>query len=542
MYTVLVVDDEAIVCQGIKEFLESSDINVTKVLTAWNGYEALDYLRMESVDLVLTDIQMDGLNGIELMESILAEKPDIPVVVISAHDEFHYAQMCIRLGARDYLIKPVLLTQLTEVVSRELSDRKEKYKLLLEDSLKLKFSMTGMSSLRTHFLNEVLTGSLEHDDECRYIFEHLGVELSGPYFAVYVVELLWSHAGLWGETIRSLRDRNLLKYAAFNIIEETLTDWNTLAFYGQGNRIMVILQLGDSEDERNRMDGLTKLNLIGNTLASNIRHYLHMEAVIGISSIRNGLEGLPDGYREANDAAKWHGLYGNHNVFYAADFSLKKLRAAVNWQEKTDTFVEWIKIGKKQEDVQESVSKFITDISPALEGEDSTAGIPLSIAYRVYATLLDMKETVGDRYKALDPLLFFQFPLSGMEQKKRLSAFLSEAAGLVHTSMTDQDQAIIQMTIQFIRIHYRSKGLKIQNVAEHVHLSPNYLSYLFKQIIGETIWEFVTKIRMEEAKQLLVNTTKKRYEIADEIGYESPEHFSRMFKRYFGESPNTIRG
>ncbi|WP_217594495.1 response regulator [Cohnella sp. GbtcB17] len=110
MYTVLVVDDEAIVCRGIKDSLEASDLNISQVLTAWNGYEALDYVRMESVDLVLTDIQMDGMNGIELMESILSEKPDIPVVVISAHDEFQYAQHCIRLGARDYLIKPVLLS------------------------------------------------------------------------------------------------------------------------------------------------------------------------------------------------------------------------------------------------------------------------------------------------------------------------------------------------------------------------------------------------------------------------------------------------
>nr|WP_256454861.1 response regulator [Cohnella sp. GbtcB17] len=110
VYTVLVVDDEAIVCRGIKDSLEASDLNISQVLTAWNGYEALDYVRMESVDLVLTDIQMDGMNGIELMESILSEKPDIPVVVISAHDEFQYAQHCIRLGARDYLIKPVLLS------------------------------------------------------------------------------------------------------------------------------------------------------------------------------------------------------------------------------------------------------------------------------------------------------------------------------------------------------------------------------------------------------------------------------------------------
>ncbi|RAV17845.1 response regulator [Paenibacillus contaminans] len=542
MYTVLVVDDEAIVCQGIKEFLEMSDLNISQVFTAWNGYEALDYLRMETIDLVLTDIQMDGMNGIELMESILSEKPDIPVVVISAHDEFEYAQKCIRLGARDYLIKPVLLPQLVQVVGRELSERHEKYKRLLEDSLKLKFSMTGISSMRSYILNEIVTGSLEDTDDYLFIFEQIGLKLEGPYFATLVIELSWERAGIGGGAIQSLRDRNLLKYAAVNIIEETLAEWNAVAFYGQGNQIATIVQFHESEYAPGRAEHISKLNLIGKTLAANIQGYLHMEAVVGISPLRLGLQALPEGYRDAAKAVKWHALYANHNVFYAEDFSLKEASVQVNWQEKTDRFIESVKTGKKPEEAGETVRRFIADIAPVLESDDSTAGIPLSIAYRVYASLLEMKETVGDRHKALEPILFFQFPLTGDELKKRLAVFLSEAAELVHSSMSDHDQAVIQQSIAYIRLNFRNKGLKIQDVADHVHLSPNYLSYLFKQITAETVWEFVTKLRMEESRQLLMNTYKKRYEIADEVGYESPEHFSRVFKRYYGESPNTVRG
>ncbi|WP_409342646.1 response regulator [Paenibacillus sp. MBLB4367] len=541
MYTVLVVDDEAIVCQGIKEFLETADLNISQVLTAWNGYEALDYLRMESIDLVLTDIQMDGMNGIELMESILSEKPDIPVVVISAHDEFEYAQKCMRLGARDYLIKPVLLPQLIQVVGRELSERHETYKRLLEESLKLKFSMTGMTSMRSYILNEIIAGTLEPDDYM-FIFEQIGLKLAGPYYAVLALELFWERAGVRGGAIQSLRDRNLLKYATVNIIEETLADWNAVAFYGQGNQIVTILQVQETDYARNKAENISKLNLIGKSLAANIHGYLQMEAVVGISPLRPGLQALPESYRDAAKAAKWHALYENHHVFYAGDFSLKEASVKVNWQEQAERFVDKIKTGKQPGDVEDAVRRFIEDISPVFESDDSTAGIPLSIAYRVYASLLEIKETVGDRYKALDPILFFQFPLTGIEIKERFTEFLSKAAGLIHTSMTDHDQAIIQQSVAYIRRSFRNKGLKIQDIADHVHLSPNYLSYLFKQIAGETVWEFVTKLRMEESRQLLLNTHKKRYEIADEVGYESPEHFSRVFKRYYGESPNTVRG
>lgn len=535
MYTVLVVDDEAIVCQGIKEFLEASNLNISQVLTAWNGYEALDYLRMESVDLVLTDIQMDGMNGIELMESILSEKPEIPVVVISAYDAFEYAQKCIRLGARDYLIKPVQLNQLTEVVDRELSKRDAKFKLLMEDSLEAKFSMSGLASLRTYILNEMITVPFEDARDYPYIFEQINIPLEGGFFSVFVIELLW-------KTGYSLRDRNLYKYAAVNIVEESLKDWRVLPFYGQGNRIVTILQFSESEEEiGSQTEAISKMNLAGRMLIDNFRQHLHMDAVIGISPLQQGLKALPGCYKDALEATKWQGLYENHHVFYAGDFSFKKAQTDVDWLERTGRIVEWMRIGTKQQNVRETINRFVEDISSVFDSGDSTAGIPLSIAYRIYATLLEMKETVGDRYKDLDPLIFFHFPMAGHELKKWFTEYLFETAGLIHTAMIDHDQAIVQQAVRYIRENYRHKGLKIQDVADHVHLSPNYLSFLFKQISGETIWEFVTKVRMEEAKQLLRNTAKRRYEIADEVGYESPEHFTRVFKRFFGESPNMVR-
>jgi len=541
MYTVLVVDDEAIVCQGIKQFLEQSELPIKQVLTASNGYEALDYLRMDNVDLMLTDIQMDGMNGIELMESILSEKSDVPVVVISAHDEFDYAQKCIRLGARDYLIKPVLLNQLIEIAGRELTRRSDKYKLQVEDSLKLKFSMTGVSSLRTYILNEMISGSLEHSDDYRYIFEQIGVTLSGPYFSVFVTELQWERAGIGGEAIMLLRDRNLFKYAAVNVIEETLKDWDGVSFYGQGNKVITILQL-EAEYEQNKTENILKLNMVGKTLVKNIEQYLYMGAIIGISPIRLGLQALPDIFRLASEATKWHGLYETQTIFFAEDYQTREATLQINWQHKTDQLLEKLKTGRQLDHLQHTVDHFIADISPVFDQEDSTAGIPLSIAYRAYTVLLEMKETIGERYQALDPIHYFQFPLQNSNIQSRLTAFLLECAELIHASMIDHDRTIVQRTIDFIRMEFRNKELKIQDIADHVFLSPNYLSYLFKRIANETVWEYVTSMRMEEAKFLLLNTTKKRYEIADEVGYESPEHFSRVFKRYYGESPNAVRG
>ncbi|MDG0814478.1 helix-turn-helix domain-containing protein [Cohnella rhizosphaerae] len=149
----------------------------------------------------------------------------------------------------------------------------------------------------------------------------------------------------------------------------------------------------------------------------------------------------------------------------------------------------------------------MADISPVLESGDAT-GIALSVAYRAYAILLDRKLTANGG-QSLDPVVYFRFPLAAHAAKERLTAYLTEAAELIDAAVQDYDHAIIRDAIEYIRRHYRNKGLKIQDVADDVHLSPNYLSYLFKQIAGETVWEYVTRLRMEEARHLLLHTAKK---------------------------------
>ncbi len=103
------------------------------------------------------------------------------------------------------------------------------------------------------------------------------------------------------------------------------------------------------------------------------------------------------------------------------------------------------------------------------------------------------------------------------------------------------NQTVIASVTSFVRANYRNPALKIQDIVEEVHFSPTYLSHLFKRETGIALWDYVTELRIHEARKLLRTTDKKRYEIAYEVGYESPEHFSRMFKRFAGVSPAKYR-
>jgi two-component system response regulator YesN len=154
--------------------------------------------------------------------------------------------------------------------------------------------------------------------------------------------------------------------------------------------------------------------------------------------------------------------------------------------------------------------------------------------------MLEYGHANGISLHRFDPDVYFRNDV-GEEKLERLSEYIQETAKLVRVLVKERDQSVLARIMGYIRANFRNPALKIQDIANEVHFSAAYLSYLFKQEMKKNLWDYVTELRIEEAKHLLAVTDKKRYEVAYEVGYESPEHFGRMFKRYAGVSPAEYR-
>jgi two-component system response regulator YesN len=154
--------------------------------------------------------------------------------------------------------------------------------------------------------------------------------------------------------------------------------------------------------------------------------------------------------------------------------------------------------------------------------------------------MLEYGQANGISLHRFDPDVYFRIA-SGANRIDRLGEYIQETAKLVRLLVKERDQTILARITGYIRMHFRNPALKIQDIANEVHFSTAYLSYLFKQEMKKNLWDYVTEHRINEAKLLLATTDKKRYEVAYEVGYESPEHFGRMFKRYAGVSPAEYR-
>ena len=442
MYNILIVDDEPLICEGLTNLLATSGIDIRSMFTAHSGYEALDVLRMEEIDLLVTDIQMGSMSGIELMQEAKLIKPWMQTIIISAHETFQYAQMAIRLGAKDYLIKPLNPSQFLDCVRSVLLKMNKRD--AQEDQMMLRleehFRMEQPLAERDEWLNSLLAEAPPGPEAALQTLRgQFGLALDGPYYAV--VKLKLNMAG--HERGASPSDRQLLKYAALNICHELLEkELDNVSFYSPGDEITVIAQWSERDYNDEGVGKLNALDMLGRSLHYNIVKYLSMECVVGISQILKGASFLPQLNDQAGKAIKWNRKHPDHYVFYYGDFN-------------------WSDYGEPEEQTPEELHA--------------------------------------------------------------------------------QNSLIVDKAKSYIEEHYAQKGLTLHEVAQRNHVSPNYLSYLFKKETGYNLWEYVIKLRMEESRRLLIGTDMRRYEISERVGYESPEHFSKIFKKYYGISPSELK-
>ncbi|MHA6480852.1 response regulator transcription factor [Paenibacillus sp. strain BS8-2] len=540
MYKILVVDDEPRVSMGIRNFLLASDLKINYIETALNGFEAIDYLRMDHFDLVLTDIQMGRMSGLELMETIYMEQPHLPIIVISAHEKFEFAKKSLRLGARDYLVKPVEQIELLRVVGQVLQEKEEYGKQTLEQARGQKEEeKTGMSR-RNELLMELVTEKNLNPKDYDELLSELKPSSEGACFGMLSIRLELGSGGFSNRQIK-LNDRKLLKYGAVNIIEESLQEWKGLVFNGYGNELIAMVQIYDyyANDSQQQQQLKSQLQLIGQLVTMNIKQYLNIESAVGLSTLSPNVFMLPKLMEEAGAAIEWRKLHPGQKVFYFDDIASQQNLNIVEWMNKVDEYMELLK--SSSEDPASIVPSLITGqltkYGPTEELFNSCFGM---LVYRMYGLLLEYGHSQLISLHRFDPSVYFRN--SNADAKlEALNVYIGEVVMQLYEMGKERDKSILARITGYIREHYRNPALKIQDIANEVHFSTAYLGYLFKKEMKKNLWDFVTEQRIEEAKRLLTSTDKKRYEVAYEVGYESPEHFSRMFKRYVGISPAEFR-
>lgn len=534
MYRMIIVDDKDDIIQGIKSMGRWPEIGVE--ITGWanNGAEALAVMEESKPQIVITDIKMPVMDGIQLTESIKKRYPEIKVIILSGYDEFHYAQQALKLGAEEYLLKPIRIHQLQEVILRvihKLNDEKLKQE---EETKILERLAQSLPLLRDKFLQRLLEepSSLNEEEVCQRL-NFLEVDLYPEYLAVLAVEI---------DHYNGIIDQN--SYQQMELLGQNLIKLKA-EFNREAGKSMIFTDKKERFGWIISVPGLNHLPEINQTvfaIAENISALAQEKAKvtvsIGIGRFYAGFLQLFHSYQEAVEALSHKFLLGSNQIIHIDDvLPDQKLHFYYPLEAAEKELLASLKAGTRQEGMHlldsyfEVLDQYAAD-SPKLIKKCLT-GLVLSISRILLEMNIDEIQLTGVEEDLLIQITKFDtlektkswigklieqiYLLSSCEKKHKTQTKMEKAKGYICEHMADE--------------------ISLHAVANFIDLSPNYFTTLFKEYTGETFMDYVIRVRIDKAKELLTTGQFKVYEVANNVGYSDARYFSEIFKKWVGMAP-----
>ena len=523
LYRVLLVDDEEDIRVGISRKMDWEGLGFTLVGEAENGREALELAEVLSPDVVLTDIKMPFLDGLELCRILSGRLPASRFVIFSGFDEFQYAKQAIQMNVFEYILKPIsaeelsgVLRKLRETLDTERTQRQntELLRRRYEESLPV---------LRELFCTQLLEGSIPPEEAVDRA-ARLELDLSGE---AWVAAL----ASIEGTTDR----REMLALALRQLLEEglQLPGCRCRAFlYGDGAAVLAAFQGTGSIytfiEALERVCALTQ-------------SYLGQTLTIGVGTPCAEVGGLPQSAEGARSALAYRGLEGTGRVIYIGDLE-PEAGISLSFDENDERELSAaVKLGGQQE-VQEVVDR----LTRRLRASGLGAGQWNLFFLELLTCLLRLARGAGlDLEEVFGPGFTGAVQASDFSSPGALGEWCLERClriqALIRRQRTDSAGRTVERAREFIREHYGESDLSVERLCDHLHLSSAYFSTLFKKGTGMSFTAYVTVVRMEAAAEALKNSEEKTYLIARQCGYEDANYFSYVFKRHFGVSPTKYR-
>lgn len=532
MFKLLIVEDELPVRNMIIESVDWQEIGFEVCFAAGDGQEALEYLEENQMDLILTDIYMPFIDGLELVRRIRKTNSYSKIVFLTGYNEFDYAKEAIELDASRYLLKPITKEELTKVlveIKNELVSEIQAKKNL--SHLEKEYEKRS-EYLKDKLLYDIMAGYIPAD-RILPACDNLNCDFTSSFYRVGIIEVINKEAigqKVWED------DYSLLHFAMYNISKEIIKVGDkTKVLLGDNGKIIIVFR---SEDKAS-FSQVTSDYL--NEVIHTMFHIYRMTLTAGLSDIYEDLYNLKYAYKEALIATSYSVIEGTNRVIVKSD-----LEPVSNMNhDKLDDYIESIISGIKmsQFDVIERYLALYFDLIRFEKyGLNEIKTVVLSLVTKVYDIYNQM--CMKDELKeSLDFSLIQEiFDLEDLEKLEIniKHVFVILGKKLIQSREDDRYYLVVQ-AVQHIESDYSNPSLDLNQMNEALHVSISYFSRIFKQVKGVTFLEYLTNYRMEKAKELLKTTNLKVYEVAENVGYDDAHYFSYNFRKNIGMTPLKFR-
>lgn len=524
--TMCVIDDIKTVVNGITTRIPWERYGIEVVGAALDGAEGLALIREKKPDIVVTDIRMPGLSGIEMVK--LVDEGDIPskIIFISGYTDFNYAQEAVKLGAFDYLLKPFTPQQVIDAVAKArdaVLNERSRHSVLRE--MERQFA-ESMPHLRQEFCRRLL----RYDSSLESLNRQWGflqMEMAYSPLLVMVAEI-----DNFEEKARLLpiKEIELARFAVQNVLEETLAS-RTKFILMRENVHQFVAVLNPPAD----LDTAGLLELC----RENIDRWTSQSVSIGIGSQADTIQSVYLSYEQAKAALSYSFYSGGNCVLpYTEKSGFISPRFSAD-KEKELLFAlrsgNQDKAAKMLDDIFMECSQYPVPPEPAV-----MTNLLYGLAFSIFRALSE--QVSDDERRQLETKLaemkeFASLSLSGWQRK--LQDYCAFGCGMLANRQNHDAARLIVRTKTYIEDHIE-QSLTVNDCAKSVHLSPSYFANLFKKETGMTLMQYVTQQRMEKAKAMLADGLQVQ-EIAAALGYEDRPYFSELFKKHTGLTPTEYR-
>ena len=543
MVKVYLVEDEIIIRQSIKNSIDWEKEGYEFVGDASDGELALPVILKEKPDILITDIRMPFMDGLELSRMVKAELPDIKIVILSGYDDFEYAKQAIKIGVAEYLLKPVssavLLEHLSEIAEKVRDERED----LALKKVYYQEMQENEELIKMKFLGELISGKLSLADAMEK-GKRFHMNLSGPFYRIILFKFI--------QEDHVQAEQSEVLAGAYEAVGGYVDRFRDVFRFQRGVEGWAFL-LTSVEEE---METQTKAFIEG--LKAVIAPFDTLTWVGGIGSEVARIRALRYSFREADKAFAGRFVQEPNQIISVEQLNFEQqdnefdanIFGEIN---QFDQIITRFLSNGSLEEVESFVGALFTEIS---EDHFRSLMIRQYIIMNIYATVLTFCKQLrkdagveGEVYGQWEGIReneeILKLAVTTAESvddiKDYIGTLLDHAIELRNTVGGRRYSEIIQTAKERIEQDYMTEDISLNSVAAEVCMSPSYFSSVFSKEMGKTFIEYLTEVRMEKAKQYLACSSMKTSEISYEVGYKDPHYFSYIFKKTQGCTPKEYR-
>ncbi len=518
-YKVFLVEDEIVAREGIRDNVDWQSAGFEFCGEAPDGEIALPLIQKSQPDVVITDIKMPFMDGLQLCKVVREQMPWVKIVILSGHDEFDYAQSAIKLGVTEYLLKPISAREIQNVLQtvaialNEESVERENLKELqsqIKDVLALQ---------REQLLLQLVVGGVSSAaaiEQCRQV----GLDIIAQHYLVILIK------------VQLHEENGPIDFTTYHEIQSavaSLASKHSGAFFTQKSVEELLMIMTGDDAERLKQDGLFLASLIQQDIEAETGH----QVSVGVGSVQQRLTDIFHSFAAALTAV----TQSTPNESFCQQSHLAKMlnleASAIEQQLKSGLMSEF--------DIF-----FDTHLQPLGE----TALQSTLIKHYLFVDLIltaaqfvnDLDGEANKVIPVMDDIEGFLVNIKTIDQMREAVRNIFAAVLMFRNNQAQYEKTkLIFQAKDFIDTHFADPNLLLNEVAATVNLSPSHFSVVFGRETGESFKDYLTRVRIERAKELLRTTSMKCSEVAYESGYSDPHYFSYVFRKNTGLPPQQFR-